>query len=286
MLRFGTCSWKYDSWKGIVYSESNPKNFLKEYSEKFDTVEIDQWFWSLFLPARVVLPQKKVVEDYKKSVPNNFLFTIKVPNSITLTHFYKEKNEVDLKPNPFFLSNELFDQFLQSIEPIKNQVGCLIFQFEYLNKQKMNSLSQFQSKIFEFCKNINRDKLTIGIEIRNPNYLNENYFKFLSDQNLAPVLLEGYYMPPITETYSNFKNHVNNLCVIRLHGPDRKGIEKIANENWNQIYINREKEINSIAQMIRDLQNKEVDLFVNVNNHFEGSAPLSIQRIKERLEKE
>ena len=283
MIRFGTCSWKYDSWKGIVYSQSNPKNFLNEYSKKFDTVEIDQWFWSLFPPSTAVLPQKKVVEDYKKSVPNDFLFTIKVPNSITLTHFYKEKKEEELKPNPFFLSIELFDQFLQSIEPIKNQVGCLIFQFEYLNKQKMNSLSQFQSRFSEFYKKINRDKLTIGIEIRNPNYLNENYFKFLAELNLAPVFLEGYYMPPVAETYSKFKEYVKNLCVIRLHGPDRKGIEKISNENWNQIYVNRDKEIKSLVEMIKDLQYKEVDLFVNVNNHFEGSAPLTIQRIKEKL---
>jgi uncharacterized protein YecE (DUF72 family) len=283
MIRFGTCSWKYDSWKGIVYSQSNPKNFLNEYSKKFDTVEIDQWFWSLFPPSTAVLPQKKIVEDYKKSVPNDFLFTIKVPNSITVTHFYKEKKEEELKPNPFFLSNELFDQFLQSIEPIKNQVGCLIFQFEYLNKQKMNSLSQFQSKFSEFYKDINRNKLTIGIEIRNPNYLNENYFKFLADLNLAPVFLEGYYMPSVAETYSKFKEYVKNLCVIRLHGPDRKGIEKKSNENWNQIYVNRDKEIKSLVEMITDLQNNEVDLFVNVNNHFEGSAPLTIQRIKEKL---
>ncbi len=35
--------------------------------------------------------------------------------------------------------------------------------------------------------------------------------------------------------------------------------------------------------MIRDLKNQEVDLFVNVNNHFEGSAPLTIKKIKEML---
>jgi uncharacterized protein YecE (DUF72 family) len=283
MLRLGTCSWKYDSWNGILYSESKNKNYLKEYSQKFNTVEIDQWFWSLFPPSKVVLPQKSVAEEYKKSVPDDFLFTIKVPNSITLTHFYKDKNDEALKPNPFFLSIELFNEFLNSIEAIKKQVGCLIFQFEYLNKQKMKSLSEFQFKFAEFNKQIKKDVPPIGIEIRNPNYLNEKYFGFLADLNLAPVFLEGYYMPPITEIYSKFKKHIKDLAVIRLHGPDRKGIEKIANDNWNQIYINRDKEIKTIVEMIQDLQNKEVDLFVNVNNHFEGSAPLTIEKIKKLL---
>ena len=283
MLRFGTCSWKYDSWKGIIYSDLQSKNYLKEYSEKFITVEIDQWFWSLFPPSKVVLPQKSVVEEYRKSVPDNFFFTIKVPNAITLTHFYKNKKDEDLIPNPFFLSVELFNEFLNAIEPIREQVGCLIFQFEYLNKQKMKSLSEFQTKFVEFKKHLSTNFPPIGIEIRNPNYLNEKYFEFLSEHNLSTVFLEGYYMPPITEIYSKFKKFIKNLAVIRLHGPDRKGVEKIANDNWNQIYINRDKEIKSIVEMIKDLQNKEVDLFVNVNNHFEGSAPLTIDKIKKLL---
>jgi len=283
MLRFGTCSWKYDSWKGIIYSETNHKNYLKEYSEKFGTVEIDQWFWSLFQPSKVVLPQKKVVEDYKNSVPSDFLFTVKVPNSITLTHFYKDSKEDQLIPNPFFLSVELFNEFLNSIEPIKNQVGCLIFQFEYLNKQKMNSLSEFQTKFSKFHKRLNKNSPAIGIEIRNPNYLNEKYFNFLSELKLATVFLDGYYMPPVTDIYSKFKKYITNLAVIRLHGPDRKRIEKMANEKWNQVYINRDAEIKSIVEMIKELQSNEVDLFVNVNNHFEGSAPLTIEKIKNNL---
>ncbi|MCU0413280.1 MAG: DUF72 domain-containing protein [Ignavibacteriaceae bacterium] len=283
MLRIGTCSWKYESWEGIVYSNNKSRNYLKEYSQKFYTVEIDQWFWSLFPPAKVVFPQQSVVEEYRKSVPDDFLFTIKVPNSITLTHFYKDAKEDVLKPNPYFLSVELFNEFLNAIEPIKKQIGCLIFQFEYLNKQKMKSLSEFQLRFAEFIKRVKKNVPPIGIETRNPNYLNEKYFSFLSELNLAPVFLEGYYMPPITEVYSRFKDHIKNLAVIRLHGPDRKSIEKMANDNWNQIYINRDKEIKTIVEMIQDLQNNEVDLFVNVNNHFEGSAPLTIGKMEKLL---
>ena len=143
MLRIGSCSWKYDSWTGLVYSNSKSKNYLIEYSSRFDTVEVDQWFWSLFPPTKAVLPKRYIVEEYKKSVPDDFLFTIKVPNSITLTHFYITRKEDQLKANPFFLSVEIFNEFLDTIAPIKKQIGCLIFQFEYLNKQKMSSYSQF-----------------------------------------------------------------------------------------------------------------------------------------------
>jgi len=107
MLRFGTCSWKYDSWKGIIYSDERNINFLNEYSEHYSTVEIDQWFWSLFSPNKVVLPEYKTVENYKNSVPGDFLFTIKVPNTLTLTHFYNRKKNVPLVVNPYFLCNKI-----------------------------------------------------------------------------------------------------------------------------------------------------------------------------------
>ena len=270
MIRFGTCSWKYDSWVGLVYLESDSKNYLSEYSGKYNTVEIDQWFWSLFPPAKTVFP-------------NDFLFTVKAPNSLTLTHFYKNRKDDELKPNPFFLSVELFQKFLESIKPIKSQIGCLIFQFEYLNKQKMKSLSEFQLRFSEFYKKLDEKIPPIGIEIRNPNFLNEKYFSFISELKITPVFLEGYYMPPVIEVYNKFKKYVRNLAVMRLHGPDRKGMEKIANDHWNRIYINQDKEILSIVTMIKELQNNEVDLFVNVNNHFEGSAPLTIEKIKKLL---
>jgi len=82
---------------------------------------------------------------------------------------------------------------------------------------------------------------------------------------------------------SSFLKYIKNLAVIRLHGPDRKSIEKIAGDNWNQIYINRDNEIKLIVEMIQELQSNEVDLFINVNNHFEGSAPLTIEKIKTNL---
>jgi hypothetical protein len=52
----GTCSWRYDSLQGIIYPESKPFNYLQEYSRHYKTVEVDQWFWSLFTGDKVVLP--------------------------------------------------------------------------------------------------------------------------------------------------------------------------------------------------------------------------------------
>ena len=67
----------------------------------------------------------ETVTEYKNSVPKDFLFTIKVPNSITLTHFYRKNKSEELIRNPYFLSSDLYSKFLDSIEPLKENVGCL-----------------------------------------------------------------------------------------------------------------------------------------------------------------
>ncbi len=278
-LKIGTCSWKYDSWQGIIYSNDPGINYLKEYSKLFNTVEVDQWFWSLFEKNKIVLPQKKDVHEYKNSIPKDFQFTIKVPNSITLTHHYSTNKSRPLVTNPYFLSAELFEEFIKSIKPLKENTGCLMFQFEYLNKDKMSSLKEFQSRFRVFHSEIDRS-IPLAIEIRNPNYFNESYFKFLSELRIAHVFLEGYYMPPVKDIYKKFNNYIKDFTVIRLHGPDRKGIEKISGGEWNKIYFDRMNELRVIAEIIGDLRKKEVDIYLNVNNHYEGSAPLTIERIQ------
>lgn len=283
MIRIGTCSWKYDSWKGLVYNEDTGKDYLPEYASHFDTVEIDQWFWSLFAEDKVILPQPNVVKSYFDAVPEDFKFTIKIPNSITLTHFYQKDKAKPLQPNPYFLSIQLFNKFLESIEPMRSKIGMLMFQFEYLNKQKMKSQIEFLQKFSDFNQQI-ATSLPLAIEIRNPYYLNTRYFDFLDQNNLSPVLLQGYYMPPIFDTFLKHANQINNSVVIRLHGPDRSEIEKKSGRNWSEILDPKDDEISRITKIIKDMDNKNLDVYVNVNNHYEGSAPRTIQKIKDQLQ--
>lgn len=67
-----------------MYLEKKLANYLQEYSHHYNTVEVDQWFWSLFAGDKVVLPKTNVVREHAESVTDNFTFCVKVPNSITL----------------------------------------------------------------------------------------------------------------------------------------------------------------------------------------------------------
>ncbi|MFZ0390337.1 MAG: DUF72 domain-containing protein, partial [Calditrichia bacterium] len=273
-LRFGTCSWKYDSWYQLVYSGPKVRNHLLEYCRIYDSVEIDQWFWSLFGPGKIGMPSAKTVDEYRRSVPEGFTFTIKVPNSITLTHYYQQDKSLPLTANPHFLSVELFGEFLAAIEPLGDTAGPLMFQFEYLNRRKMKHRQSFQEQFAAFLSRISRP-CPLGIEIRNPNYLHREYFEFLREQRLGHVFLQGYYMPPVWEVYNRFKEQLAQFAVIRLHGPDRSDIEKKSGGNWSRLLEPKDEELQQIARISEELLERRMDVYINVNNHYEGSAPLT-----------
>ncbi|GAB4185217.1 MAG: DUF72 domain-containing protein [Calditrichia bacterium] len=292
MIYWGTCSWKYNSWYGLVYSQPKTNNHLKEYVQHFNSVEVDQWFWSLFGIDKVKLPSPKTVEEYAQAVKGHpdFKFSVKVPNSITLTHFYRKNKAEPLRANPYFLSEQLFLDFLHLLEPLWPNLGPLMFQFEYLNIMKMSGLPRFLDMMGSFLEKLPKE-FQYGIEIRNPNYLRSEFFRFLRDHSVSMVFLEGYYMPPIAEVYRKIRQTTSNIreifhspVVFRLHGPSRDDIEVISGEIWNKIYVPQDDSLQSISQIIRELLEADIEVYVNANNHYEGSAPLTISRLKELLQ--
>jgi uncharacterized protein YecE (DUF72 family) len=276
-LRIGTCSWKYSSWEGLVYSRSSGINFLSEYARRYSTVEIDQWFWTL--------PDPATVGQYSSSVPEDFRFTVKAPNQLALTHL-RGKSAAG-KPNPDFLSPGIAGEFLARLSPLQRKTGALMLQFEYLNKTKMGSQKELLSRLETFFSAPevagSRSDWTWMLEPRNPQWLDSTYFQFLVDHGLGHVFIQGYYMPPVTALYEKFGRMVQGTSVVRLHGPDREGIEKLTGERWDSIVAPKDNELPAIAGMMDDMLDRGLVVYLNVNNHYEGSAPLTIEKLRALL---
>jgi uncharacterized protein YecE (DUF72 family) len=312
-LRIGTCSWKFPSWAGLVYTtpegappppdalpatplfaplqEGGPPPetrtpYLVEYARQYNTVEIDQWFWSLFGPAKLGLPQPDDVEAYRAAVSDDFRFTVKAPNSVTLTHFYEKGPGGTLRPNPHVLSAELFTTFMELLAPLYPVLGPVFFQFEYLNRQKMATQARFLAQLGAFLREVEPQRREIeipyGLEVRNPHYLNAAYFDFLAAHDLVPVLIQGYWMDDLREVYAQWRERIlaHETVVLRLMGPDRQAIEALAPDGWGRIVLPKDDELPGIVAIIDDLLAHDVEVYVNVNNHYEGSSPLTIEKIK------
>lgn len=275
-LRIGTCSWNYPSWKGLVYSRivSRSADFLTEYSARFRTAEIDSWFYKI--------PARGEVEDYLSKVDAGFTFACKLTEVISLTHL-RTHNKADksLVPNPTFLCPDLFAHYIESIRPMLPQLSALQVEFEYLNKGKMPSLDIFLKTLGTFVDSIEQG-LPLAIETRNGNFLTDEYFAFLKEKRLAHVFSEKLHLPHIYEVFERYGHLLTDHVVVRLLGGDRKEIEKKTGEMWNQI-VEEKSDLPQIARMIDDLLLRGIQVQVYVNNHYEGSAPKTIEKLERML---
>ncbi len=152
----------------------------------------------------------------------------------------------------------------------------------YLNRQKMSSHAEFLDRLGAFVAQL-PSGYTCCVETRNPNYLDDRYFAFLRQHGLAHVFLQGYYMPPVFGLYEKYADQLTGDLVVRLHGPDREGIEKKTGKDWSQIIEPRDADLDAVAGILKDARVRQRTQWVFVNNHFEGCAPLTIERIRERL---
>lgn len=269
---FGTCSFIYPSWDKLVYSSPHPQDPLAEYAQKYNMVEIDRWFWSLGKQS-AGLPSPLTVDEYNRATDDSFRFTIKCPNALTLP-FYPHSKE----HNPYYLNRDFMHSFIESLDPIRDKIGLLMLQFGYINKEMNPNLESFIASLHTFFSHIDRS-VPYGIELRNNQFLGGDWFEFLSSQSIAPVLLSGYWMDDICSTIDRFQSLFGPTISIRLHGEHRKEIEQVSGGNWNTILYDRERDLWDIAKRLLILKENH-QLFVQVNNHYEGSAPLTIRRIE------
>lgn len=283
-LKIGTCSWNYESWTGLVYSRPSTvaAGYLAEYSRRFRTAEIDSWFYRL--------PERRDVISYLEQVDEDFRFTAKVTESISLTH-HRNRGGSGLEPNPDFLSPELFLRYVERVSPMLPQLDALMLEFEYLNRDKMPSPGHFLRALDDFVSALGKEgvsiatgpgtdtrppRLPLAIETRNKNYLVREYFEFLKARSLIHVFSEKLYMPHIYEVCDKFGDLLVDSTVIRLLGGDRAEIEKKTGNQWNRI-VDPKPDKAMVASMIRGLLAGGRSVSLDINNHYEGSAPLSAE---------
>lgn len=129
----GTSSWKYSGWTGLIYDEQRyhyrgkfaetrfERDCLAEYAETFKTVCVDAAYYQF--------PSAKYLTGLVQKVPDDFLFTFKVTDDITLKRFTNlPRFGIKAgKPNDNFLNAELFiNAFLKPCEPFRSTTANLV----------------------------------------------------------------------------------------------------------------------------------------------------------------
>lgn len=274
MLNFGTCSWNYPSWLGLVYDwpQDRAADYLPDYARHFGTVEIDSWFYQI--------PSPRDAKAYAEAVPDTFRFTVKAWRGLT----GPGRPEA---PNPDFLNPDSLARFLDAGAALWPKTDFVMLEFGYLNRQLwpggpqafLEALDRFSAQV---RARLGALPVQLAVEGRNGPWLDRAWFRALQAAGLAPVLSQRQYLPPV-QTLAPLRDLWPRSFVLRLLGEDRAGMEERTGERWDQI-VAPAPDLPSLAGFLKTLDTEGFEVTVNVNNHWEGCSPRSIARLRAALE--
>ncbi len=242
----GTSGFSYKDWLGNFYPQFVPQaDFLKFYSSKFTTVEIDMTFYRI--------PTEEMVVRWARTVPDNFVFAAKFPQTVTHEGTTASRLE-DART------------FTTVMRHLGAKLGPLLLQFPYSFKPEQEDL------LMRLIGAMPPD-MRISVELRNKAWLDrEHIFNCMRDKNIALCLTEHPWMPRL-------KLQTADFVYVRFLGDHRK-IE----ENFSYVREPKEEELKWWRDLIAEVAASGKDLYAYFNNHFSGHAPSTAFRLLEMLE--
>ena len=275
-ILIGCSGWNYNDypdkggWLNVFYPDTKTKK-LRFYSQFFNTVEMDATFYKEFY----LNMNKGLFMGLCKATPDNFKFSIKIPEIIT------HEKRLDVEKN--VISD--FMEFLDKISPLKsnNKLGTIIIQLPpSFTIKEFAKTEVFLDKLTSLMNNTDRGELKnnfISIEFRHPSWNTEGTFEMLRHYNISFVITDS----PFKENLgflSNENNIVTNThAIIRMHG---------RNENKNHYwydYLYSEDELLPWVNKIEKIKEQANSVFVYFNNHYGGKAIVNALQFKKLLNK-
>lgn len=274
-LYFGTSSWKYAGWEGIVYERSgagSDHHYLREYGRLFPTVCADFTFYRY--------PDPRMLHALAAAVPDGFTFAVKVTQSLLIDRFPQWfKSEKAGTRNGEFLSVEIFvDRFLDPVRALGEKLGPIIFEFG--EKTMAMPPTEFTAMLDGFFERAPRGPL-YAVEIRRKALFTSDHFAMLRRQGVAHVLNSQESAPPLGEQIQKHDVFTAPHCVIRALTPPRVSYRKSVQiaEPFDRIVEERPETIEAVLEAARRVYRGGNRLFAYINNRLEGCAPLTIARM-------
>ncbi len=258
-INIGTAGWSYDDWVGPFYpSGTEPGDYLACYSEHFNVVEVDSTFYRP--------PTARMVAGWAARTPAHFDFALKMPRAIT-----HDKVLYDCAAE--------MEELVPTFGLLGAKLKSVLLQFGYFNRTAFAGSRPFFERLAAFFGQY-AARLPLACEIRNRNWLTQDYFSLLRAHNVAAALVEHAWLPPIDALIEQHDVATGSYAYVRLIG-DREGIEKITT-TWGKIVLDRGDDLQRIAGALRRIA-RRTRLLVFVNNHYAGHGPESCRQLRAAL---
>jgi uncharacterized protein YecE (DUF72 family) len=284
-VRFGTSSWAYEGWRGLVYHRSYAKSrfsrdCLAEYAAYrvndtplFSTVGIDHSFYRPSGAAQLA--------HYARQVPDEFRFCLKVWEDITVP-VYANLPRYGAKAgqlNPHFLDGETFRNLVLAPAQVGlgDKLGPFIFEFQRWGIEP----AVFLDRLDRFLDQLPRG-VAYATEVRNPALLGPRYRDILGAHGVAHVYNHWSYMPPLAEQHRLLgERWTAPIVLFRLLTPLGIAYEQAVEryKPYDRIVEPQPRMRRETIALVRQAVADGTSPYVLVNNRAEGCAPQTVQAI-------
>lgn len=286
-VRFGTSSWSFPGWAGLVYprratASELAREGLAEYARHplLTTVGIDRGFYAP-IPA-------EDLARYAAQLPEGFPCCAKAPESVT--GFLRSSSggggggggaRVE---NPTFLDPETFEEETLRVfrDAFFAHSGPFLLQFPPAPRGRGPAPSEFAQRLDRFLSELPRD-FRYAVELREERLLTSEYRRVLSARGAAHVYNAATAMPMPEAQAERVPVTDAPFAVVRLllrpgtQYDDRREeflpFDRIVDPNPE---LRRQ-----VVSLVRAAGERPV--YVLVNNKAEGCAPATIKALAEEL---
>lgn len=248
-LHIGTQGWNYSAWAGVFFPDgTRPADYLPTYARAFSTVEVDSTFYAV--------PSESTVRGWYDRTPANFIFSLKLPQSIT--------HEARLRD-----TEGTTETFLDRARELRDKLGPVLVQLgPDFGPEELPALA-------DFLPRLPRD-LRVAVEFRTRGWMSPGVLALLQDHGVAVAIVEGQWIPR-RWMIELLARPTASFHYVRWMGPDRSLVDH------SHIQVDRGPELARWAAAIESVPDFVTDVYCYMSNYFAGHAPQSARDLQKLL---
>ncbi|MDH3202663.1 MAG: DUF72 domain-containing protein [Myxococcales bacterium] len=285
-VRFGTSSWTFPGWAGLVYHRRYPNQraFLRESLEEYAkhplmrTVGVDRSYYTPVPEDDLAL--------YAKQLPDGFRCAMKVWQRITMPVYPRHpRYGADAgKTNPHFLDADLFASEVNASvrDAFSRFMGPWIL--EVAPSPSPIDPSWFLTKLRAFFRAAPRD-FPFAVELRDRRLLTTEYARALREHDAVHVFNYWSRMPSLADQMRVDGLVGGSLLVVRLLLPQGAKYAELkdAYAPFDKLVEAQPVMRQDVKRLVSAAVERDMEAYVLVNNKAEGSSPLTVQALAELL---